>query len=122
MSKILKKVLKRASWIPGDTQQYLPSTPEVPPDFVASAGNSHNRGGDSHFEVERPEEEEDAGNPITIAIVGAGQRGKVRAHDQTLRALLPHALGQPLLARPETDPPPRLTGICRICSFTPKAM
>jgi hypothetical protein len=86
MSKILKKVLQRASWIPGDTytHQHPLSTPEAPPVLAAIAGNSRHRRSHSQFEVERPEEEEeDTGNPTTIAIIGAGQRGKVGAHGQT---------------------------------------
>jgi hypothetical protein len=90
MSKILKKALKRVSWRPSEGTPYPVTAPEVPAGDQGIIGNGRigNGSTSSHlngiFEVERPEEEEDVGDPITLAIIGAGQRGKVWPFSQTL--------------------------------------
>ena len=78
MSKFVKRALKRVSWR-ADTPQYPLTTPESPTEatFGASA-DTHSRAGTpglhNGFEFERPEE--DVVKPITLAIIGGGQRGK----------------------------------------------
>ncbi|CAG8712561.1 13285_t:CDS:1, partial [Acaulospora colombiana] len=82
MSKILKKALKRVSWRPSEGSQYPVTTPEVPTSDQGAVGNGRigNGNSTSHlhgvFEVERPEEEEEQEDRITLAIIGAGQRGR----------------------------------------------
>lgn len=87
MSNILKKALKRLSTKPHDAAGllYPPNAgPEVPPELSAGPWtNSNSTNGSlvgaqsAAFEGERPEDEENLGEPITLAIIGAGQRGKV---------------------------------------------
>lgn len=82
MSKFVKKALKRVSWRPSDAPKYPITAPESPTEtgFNPAVTNNINGflGSQNRFESERPEVEEPAVEPITLAIIGGGQRGKAR--------------------------------------------
>lgn len=61
-----------------EPQQYPPTTPEVPPELANGNETAHSLRSQSRFEIETPEQDEHVGDPVTLAIIGAGQRGKVR--------------------------------------------
>lgn len=107
MSKLFKKTFRRVSWLNGGTPQYPHGGPEVPNehsqsfDNLGANGSSRLNGRNvngihsgssraaSHptvlgtlgeFQAELPEAEDSTSEPITLAIIGAGQRGKVCIH------------------------------------------
>jgi hypothetical protein len=103
MSKLFKKTLRRVSWLNGsgsDTLKYPLGVPEVPndqseslnglnivnwanmnglhsPSSPTAATRTTVTGTQAEFQVELPEAENTSSQPITLAIIGAGQRGKV---------------------------------------------
>ncbi|KAG8812933.1 hypothetical protein FRC19_002784, partial [Serendipita sp. 401] len=108
MSKFFKKTLKRVSWrgVHTDGPQYPLTTPEVPTDMANGNGEGPihaigSRGSHSGLQSELPEYEGLPDLPVTLAIIGAGQRGRnfaeyVRAHPQQAKVV---AFAEP---RPET--------------------
>lgn len=77
MSKFFRKQLRRVSWLNSETPQYpLPAAPEVPNENGFNGFHPADAGSRA-FQVELPEEEGSSSEPITLAIIGAGQRGKV---------------------------------------------
>lgn len=82
MSKLLKKTWKRVSML-GSVENgpvYPLSAPEVPNDLGQNSNGPRRTNisavAPGGFESERPEEEEQSKEPITIAVIGAGQRGQ----------------------------------------------
>ncbi|KAG8807182.1 hypothetical protein FRC17_004607 [Serendipita sp. 399] len=100
MSKFFKKTLKRVSWRAQQTEgpQYPLTTPEAPTDLVAN-GNGVSMAHIASSEL--PEEDDAPDSPVTLAIIGAGQRGKnfadyARSHPRLAKVV---AFAEP---RPET--------------------
>ena len=79
MSKLVKRALKRVSWRASERPQFPVTAPEIPNDLEADNGGSAGSTGlYNGFQNELPEVQEAIGKPITLAIIGTGQRGKAR--------------------------------------------
>lgn len=106
MSKFVKRALKRVSWKPSGMPEYpLSAAPEFPAEPEVNGVNTRSATGTPvssiAFESERPEAPETNATPITLVILGCGQRGKAfadyaRAHPKQCEVV---AIAEP---RPQT--------------------
>jgi hypothetical protein len=78
MSKLVKRALKRVSWRASETPEYPVTAPEFPADLELDNGSSGSMRLYNGFQNELPEAQDPISKPITLAIIGAGQRGKAR--------------------------------------------